>query len=147
MASEAPKLISGTVDGEGGTLGVINDGGGLEGVQAHLGGLLTGEDLVDGAVNAVHQLGLGHELAGVDGPVNAFHLLGLGIVAELDEQHLAELQSSQSAGRVELAVADTVDNTGLRAVADEAGGPASGGHVGEDVAPTRASAVLSPSSR
>ena len=119
------------IDDDGGALGVIGDHGSLEGVQAHLSGLLTGEDLVDGAGDAVHQLGASHELAGVDGPVGADHALGLGIVAELNEQHLAELQSSQLTGGVELAVADTVDDAGLRAVADKAGGPASGGHVGK----------------
>ena len=35
------------------------------------------------------------------------------------------------AGRIELAVADAGDDTGLRAVADEAGGPTGGSHVGE----------------
>ena len=120
-----------TVDGDAGALGGVLNGGGLEGVQSHLSGLLTGEDLIDGAVDLVHQLGLGHELAGVDGPVGADHAGGLGIVAELNEQHLAELQSSQLTGGVELAVADTVDDAGLRAVADKAGGPARGSHVGK----------------
>ena len=120
-----------TVHGDVAALGSILHGGGLEGVQGHLSGLLTAEDLIDGTVDAVHQAGGGHELAGVDGPVGADHAGGLGIVAELNEQHLAELQSSQLTGGVELAVADTVDDAGLRAVADEAGGPTGGSHVGE----------------
>ena len=111
-------------------LGSVLHGGGLESVQAHLSGLLTGEDLIDGAVNALHEAGGGQQLAGVDGPVGADHAGGLGIVADLNEQHLAELQGGQLTGGVELAVV-TGDDAGLRAVGDEAGRPAGRRDVGE----------------
>ena len=64
------------------------------------------------------------------GPVGADHAGGLGIVADLNEQHLAELQGGQLTGGVELAVV-TRDDAGLRAVGDEAGRPAGRRDVGE----------------
>ena len=122
-------------DGDGGTLGVILDGGGLDGVEHHLSGLLTGDDVVGlHGIQALEELGGGHQLAGVDLPVSAGEVLGRGVIAKADEQHLAELQSGQGTGGVELTVADAGDNAGGGAVVHITGRPAIGSHVGELVA-------------
>ncbi|MFR0799462.1 MAG: hypothetical protein ACLSHJ_12545 [Oscillospiraceae bacterium] len=89
---------------------VVLNGGALRALSSHLSGLLTGEDLgsLTELSDLVHQLGLGHELAGVDGPVSADHAGGLGIVAELNEQRSCRTaeQSAEPAGS-NLTVADT----------------------------------------
>ena len=124
-----------TVDSDGGTLGVILNGGGLEGVEHHLSSLLTGDNLGSlHGIQTLEELGGGHQLAGVDLPVSAGEALGVGIIAEADEQHLAELQSGQGTGGVELTVADAGDDAGGGAVVHITGRPAIGSHVGELVA-------------
>ena len=116
----------GSVDG-GALVGVVHHVGG-QGLERHLGGLLTGHGVGQhdalGGDARVHRVG-GH----VDGPVVA-HIVGnLRVIAQGHQHHLRKGQAGQLALGVEVAVAGARQDALLHAVADVARGPAVGGHV------------------
>ena len=103
---------------------------GLQGLESHLGGVLTGDRV------GQDQAGHGDACVGgvgghVDGPVGAHIALGVGVVAQSHQAHLGEGQAGQLALGIKGAVAGAGQDALLRAVADVAGGPAVGGHVAE----------------
>ena len=119
----------GSGDGGGAAAGVGHHVG-LQGLEGHLGGVLTGDHVgqhqAGGADARVHGVG-GH----VDGPVGAHIALGVGIVAQGHQAHLGEGQAGQLALGIEGAVAGAGQDALLGTVADVAGRPAVGGHVAE----------------
>ena len=114
-------------DDSGALVGVVHSVGG-QGLERHLGGLLTGHGVGQhdalGGDARVHRVG-GH----VDGPVVA-HIVGnLRVIAQGHQHHLRKGQAGQLALGVEVAVAGARQDALLHAVADVARGPAVGGHV------------------
>ena len=116
----------GSVD-SGALVGVVHHVGG-QGLERHLGGLLTGHGVGQhdalGGDARVHRVG-GH----VDGPVVAHIVSNLRVIAQGHQHHLRKGQAGQLALGVKVAVAGARQDALLHAVADVARRPAVGRHV------------------
>ena len=122
------------VDGDVAALVGVLDQRSLDGVQAHLGSLLTGENAAAADLQTVEQTGLLGDLGDADLPVGAGEALDGGVIAERAEEHLGELEAGQLAGGVEGAVAHAVDDLLGGAIVNVAGSPVGGRDVTELVA-------------
>ena len=122
---------SAVTGGNGGALVLITHGHSAQSVQSHAAGFLTGQLVGQSVVNAVVQLQL-HNLGGhIDLPAGAHIALDGGVIAQGSQQHLGKSIAGQLAGGAEGAVAVAGDDAQRSAVADVAGAPAGGGHIGE----------------
>mgnify|MGYP000445871059 CR=1 FL=1 len=114
----AAEVDHSAVDRDGGTLGGILDHGGLEGVEHHLSGLLTGQRSRQGDLfHAFVQIRVAQgQFGGVDGPAVAHQVLDLGVIAQSHQQHLGKLGAQHGSSGVETAVAVASQNAFVGAV-------------------------------
>ena len=110
----------------------VGDHGSLgDGAEQQLGDELTGSGSAEAhALDVLKNASLLGILGNVDSPVSAGELIVL-VVADSTEDHGEDFIARDVAGGLEGAVGITLDELGVRAVADVTGSPACAGHVAE----------------